>query len=663
MPIHSSSEEQFLKKLTELTEANLTNEQFGVSELAREMNMSRSNLHRKVIFTTKTSVSQFIRQHRLKRAMEMLQQTALTVSEVAYQVGFGSVTYFTKCFHDYFGFPPGKVGANNLTEHNCDEEIVDVNCIRCGKHIQEGENPEENPIPKRKQFKAIVLFITLLALISATTLYLAFKPFSIRQKQLEKTIAVLPFIDYSPNKGNSYIVNGLHEEILDKLAKIKDLKVKSHTAVEKFKDSKLSLGDIGKALKVNYILEGSGQKIQDKIRLRLQLIETGTGNHLWSKPFEEEVIDENIFKLQEDVALSVAEELKAIITPEEKKEVAKRHTENLTAYNLYLQSIEYLELASYNTNYGSKEINDLIMKAKQLLKQAIKLDPSFTDAYVRLGHIYIAMLSSDWNIDTSEQYLDSGITMVNKALFYDDKNGVAFGLQGQYYLRKGMYKEAKMAFAKSEQIEMAKMEDWSKYETYFWRHSAFNEYHQALENFYKFRELKPEEVIILPGTLNCVYTNLSKAGYPETAKKCLKEILDFDNDSVLYFRRSLETEMYAGNFDAAIGFGLECYRLDSVSFRNIYYLSRIYLYARDYSNAYKYLLVFENGIKKLNLVIPHLPEDWGYIYLMNNKTNEAKDQFKLRAKELQREIELNRHEAQEYYAQFHLATVFTPPPP
>ena len=152
MPANSSIEDQFLKKLTELTEANLTNEQFGVSELAREMNMSRSNLHRKVISITKTSVSQFIRQHRLKRAMEMLQQTALSVSEVAYNVGFGSVTYFTKCFHDYFGFPPGEVGKRNLEESGSGEQAIDAKQVKYGKRL-----------------KIALILVLLLVVISATS--------------------------------------------------------------------------------------------------------------------------------------------------------------------------------------------------------------------------------------------------------------------------------------------------------------------------------------------------------------------------------------------------------------------------------------------------------------------------------------------------------------
>src|SRR5690606_4090877 len=106
----------FLERLTLITEANLTNAQFGVSDLAREMGMSRSNLHLRVKKDANISVSQFINRVRLKKAMELLKQESLTVSEVAFESGFHSVTYFTKCFGKYYGYPPGEAVKHFGTE-------------------------------------------------------------------------------------------------------------------------------------------------------------------------------------------------------------------------------------------------------------------------------------------------------------------------------------------------------------------------------------------------------------------------------------------------------------------------------------------------------------------------------------------------------------------
>jgi TolB-like protein/class 3 adenylate cyclase/Tfp pilus assembly protein PilF len=110
------TENDFLQKITEVIEENLPDEQFGVSELAREMGMSRSSLLRKVKKETQLSVSQFIRDLRLKRAMEMLKDTSETVSEISYQVGFKSSSYFTKCFREHYGYPPGEAEKRDFDQ-------------------------------------------------------------------------------------------------------------------------------------------------------------------------------------------------------------------------------------------------------------------------------------------------------------------------------------------------------------------------------------------------------------------------------------------------------------------------------------------------------------------------------------------------------------------
>ena len=105
----------FLEKLKREVDDNLTNDQFGVEELAKNIGMSRSQLHRKLITATGKSVSQFIREYRLQRGMELLKEGELNAAQVADRIGFGSATYFNKCFNEYYGFPPGEV-KNRMTE-------------------------------------------------------------------------------------------------------------------------------------------------------------------------------------------------------------------------------------------------------------------------------------------------------------------------------------------------------------------------------------------------------------------------------------------------------------------------------------------------------------------------------------------------------------------
>jgi AraC-like DNA-binding protein len=115
-------DKEFLQKITELIEENISNEQFGVSELAADIGMSRSNLLRKVKKLTDLSVSQFIRNIRLQEAKVMMEEGSFTVSEVSIKVGFGSTSYFIKCFREHYGFPPGEVGKRE----NIEEDVVEV---------------------------------------------------------------------------------------------------------------------------------------------------------------------------------------------------------------------------------------------------------------------------------------------------------------------------------------------------------------------------------------------------------------------------------------------------------------------------------------------------------------------------------------------------------
>jgi len=136
---------------------------------------------------------------------------------------------------------------------------------------------------------------------------------------LDKSIAVLPFRNESTDEQNSYFINGTMESILDNLCKIKDLRVTSRTSVEQYRTEARSVPDIAQALHVGYVLEGSGQKIGNRILLTVQLIHGESDQHIWSEQYDERISEmEDLIDLQSDIARSIAAELQAIITPEEK---------------------------------------------------------------------------------------------------------------------------------------------------------------------------------------------------------------------------------------------------------------------------------------------------------------------------------------------------------
>ncbi|MBE9509811.1 MAG: helix-turn-helix domain-containing protein, partial [Bacteroidetes bacterium] len=353
MPDAHSTQNDFLSKITEIIVENISNERFGVSELAHEIGMSRSNLLRKVKKLSKISVSQFIRQVRLKHAMEMLRQTSLTVSEVSYKVGFSSISYFIKCFHDYYGYPPGEVGKRDLNESDS---------------IQIGESSKKRNIT--------ILVSAIFVVVLLAILFIVFKPVLSKKINLEKSIAVLPFKNDSNDSTNVYIINGLMESILNNLQKIEDLKVISRTSVEKYRNAPQIIPEIARQLNVNYFVEGSGQKIGDQILLNIQLIEAQTDKHLWSGQYSREAKD--IFKLQMEVAKNIADEIEAIITPEEEERINKVPTENLVAYDYFLKGLDLF----YK---GSRES---LVEAITYFEKAIEHDNEFARAYADIAIAY-----------------------------------------------------------------------------------------------------------------------------------------------------------------------------------------------------------------------------------------------------------------------------------
>ncbi len=305
----------FLDRITEIIQGHISDERFGVSELAAKIGMSRSNLLRKIKKTTGLSVSQFISQVRLKNAMEMLKTSSLNVSEVSYEVGFSSTSYFIKCFREYYGYPPGEAGKR--------EEVA---------------NDKISQDPAKKKKGVTILISGLALVIIVLMMFTIVKLSSSGKANSENSIAVLPFKNDSQDSTNIYLINGLMESLLNNLQQIEDLRVVSRTSVEKYRDQSKTIPEIAKELGVKYIVEGSGQKIGDQIMLNIQLIEARRDKHLWAEQFNREAGD--IFNLQSEVANSITSEIKVIITPEEKQRIEKAPTSSLIAYDYFLKGYE-----------------------------------------------------------------------------------------------------------------------------------------------------------------------------------------------------------------------------------------------------------------------------------------------------------------------------------
>ena len=227
--------------------------------------------------------------------------------------------------------------------------------------------------------------------------------------QPEKSIAVLPFINDSPDQENTYFINGVMEEILNNLQKIKDLRVISRTSVEQFRDSKKPVKEIAADLGVNYIVEGSGQKYGTAFRLRAQLIMAAKETHLWGQSFQQKITDvEDIFNIQTQIAESIATELKAVIAPEEKQLIEKIPTADLAAYDAFLKG----------KFYAYKTTPDDMDTAMQYFEQAKDKDPEFSLPYTGISFVW--MLRQQLGMVSPEEAGPKIMEAVGRALELDN---------------------------------------------------------------------------------------------------------------------------------------------------------------------------------------------------------------------------------------------------
>jgi TolB-like protein/class 3 adenylate cyclase/Tfp pilus assembly protein PilF len=726
--------------------------------------MSRSNLLRKVKKMTNLSASQFINQVRFSKAMGMLNETSLTVSEISYEVGFSSPSYFIKCFRDQYGYPPGEAGKRNLDVKGQEigkpssqthqlaaimftdiegytalmqqdeatalifrnrhrevfREITDkykgkilqyygdgtlstfnsaIDAVKCGIELQlayreepripvrigihsadiifredgiigdgvnvaarieslaisqsvlisekvydEVKNQAEiqtvslgefefknvskamevyaiaNPgliVPEKDKIKGklidepgddrtgagnkgkwtVVRWI-LIILAAMVVGYLLFTTTQLeRPEQVDtsfdqavskKSIVVLPFRNESDDASNVYIINGLMEAILNNLQNIEDLRVISRTSAEKYRNASKTSPEIARELNVSYLIEGSGQKIGDKILLNIQLIEANTDRHLWSEQYNREIGD--IFELQMEVAKNIAGEIEVIITPEEEERINKPPTDDLVAYDYFLQGLDLINTLDH----------EKVFESIGYFKKAIEQDPEFARAHaaITMAYFYLDEGQAEKKYgDQIEYYGDKALlldatlpqSLIAKALFYMHNNEYKLAVP---YLEKALeYKpNYDLVFVYLIDIYVSHLPDTEKY----------------LE--YALRGLKLDVSSYDSIIASMYYLHISNAflqsGFIQEAEQYIQRSLDYQPDN-LYSAYVRAYVLYAKNRDleASRDLIIDALEKDSTRLDIMQEVAKFYYFQRDYENAYKYYKKFIEIKEAWNLSI------------------------------------------------------------
>lgn len=239
----------------------------------------------------------------------------------------------------------------------------------------------------------------------------------------EKSIAVLPFEDFSADPETGFFTDGVQDQILTNLAKVADLKVISRTSVMQYKTTRArNLREIGRQLGVAHVLEGSVQRAANRIRVNAQLIDARTDAHLWAQTYDRDLAD--VFAIQSEVAQTIADQLQARMSPSEKAAIAQPPTTDPVAQRLHAQALQLSELAS---NPGGKEA---LLQAVTLLDEALTRDPRFLDAY---GLLCAAHIDLYWGgFDHTAARLELARAAIDRAAAIDPDAGDVHLMKANY---------------------------------------------------------------------------------------------------------------------------------------------------------------------------------------------------------------------------------------
>ena len=606
----------FIQKLTNLVEANLANEKFGPEELAREAGMSHTNLNRKLKSISNQNASHFIREIRLKKARDLLENKDLTVAEISYRVGFGSPTYFSKCFHEYFGVAPGE--------------------LRNHEEVNEPEEQPVEPIPKKHHRSKIFigLIVGLIFLIPFS--YFLLNKIS-KATIRDKSIAVLPFRNLSNDTLNQYLADAITDAIHLNLSKIEDLRVISKTSVEQYRNSDKTAVTIGREQNVAYLLEGSFQKEENQIRLIVQLIRTKDEGHVWSDNYDRRWGE--IFSLQSEVAEVVAGELQAAITPGEKQNIGKIPTANLIAY-------DYYQKGSFLLNNIRDSIS--VLQTNLYFKKALEIDSTFSLAYIGLARIF--WIQYFWKTYLSENFLDSVLLLSNKALKFDERCSEAYMLRGSVFYQIGKPDEALNNFNKAIKLNP---NEWSAYMQRSRIYQLKYDYVATINNLNE--ALSRNRGNDLSEILSSLGNAYLQSGFPDLGKQYYKQVLELTGDTTGYLDRLSYLELWSGNFEEAYQIAKNAFKRDST---NDHYLYVFCFMAKHDDEGYYYMDQFAKRFYNVKTLHLWASVGIGYYYLKAGRIKEAEFYFNEQIKLGEETLKLGRAYSYAKDAHWNLAKVY-----
>ncbi|GMR17445.1 MAG: hypothetical protein BMS9Abin32_551 [Gammaproteobacteria bacterium] len=288
------------------------------------------------------------------------------------------------------------------------------------------ERHVDRTVPADRRSRELMNYAIIGLLIVALGVSITFNLSGVRDRNepppaaaAKKSIAVLPFSSRSSNPENVIFADGIHDDILTKLAKIAALKVISRTSVMKYRDTAKNVRQIGQELGVDNVLSGTVQRIGDSVRINVRLVDANTDANLWAESFDGELTMQSIFDLQSDISEAVSGALRATLSPAEQHRMTSIPTRDLRAYSLYVNARDNLYLRRHET----------LLEARTQFEQAIALDPDYAAARAGLAES-ILLLRINHNAIPFDEAIALAQAEIDRALELDPELADAYAIQG-----------------------------------------------------------------------------------------------------------------------------------------------------------------------------------------------------------------------------------------
>jgi TolB-like protein/Flp pilus assembly protein TadD len=307
----------------------------------------------------------------------------------------------------------------------------------------------------------------------------------VRPELPEKSIAVLPFENFSDDQQNTYFADGIQDDILSSLAKLADLKVISRTSVRQYRTGTRNVREIGEALGVAYVMEGTVRRDANRVRISAQLIDARSDLHVWNDTFDREITD--LFALQTELARRIAFALRANLSPQEKKRLEKHPTSDLEAYDLFLRARDLFRWS------GSGDPRENGERALRLLDEAIARDPNFAFAHCLASRFHCELY---WfGYDRTRQRLTLAKIAADTGLrLRPDSSEARLALAYYYYYGYRDYELARTEVLIAQEVAPNNAETWEAAGAIGRRQGHWDE---AVKNFEKAKELDPRNASVL----------------------------------------------------------------------------------------------------------------------------------------------------------------------